>query len=129
MMKSMSPNLMVESVEETISFYEEKLGFIMVASVPSEQGGLQFGILVKDDLTLMVQEKNNFISEYPALETDKVKPSISLYIQTDDLDSLYDNLKAVHTINTEMHTTFYGTKEFAILDNSGYVLTFTEEKK
>ncbi|MGM0123774.1 hypothetical protein IGI37_001148 [Enterococcus sp. AZ194] len=129
MLKSITPNLMVENVTETMAFYEQKLGFTTVASVPNEAGGLQFAILVKEGLTLMFQEKENFINEYPALMTDKVKPSISLYIKTDDFEALYQELQTTHTIYTEKHTTFYGSKEFAILDNTGYVLTFSEDKE
>lgn len=129
MLKSISPNLMVENIESTIKFYEDTLHFSTVATVPSKNGGLQFAILVKDNCNLMVQERKNFIEEYPALNTDKVQPSISLYIQTDDLEALYQDVKAKVSVYCEMHTTFYGSKEFAILDNNGYVLTFTEAKE
>ncbi|KAF1297212.1 hypothetical protein BAU15_06595 [Enterococcus sp. JM4C] len=128
MMTSITTNLMVENVTESQQFYEEILGFTTVASVPNQSDGLQFAILAKDDLMLMVQERENFISEYPALATEKVQPSISLYIKVDNLEEIYAKLQENHRINTEMHTTFYGAKEFAILDNSGYVLTFTEDK-
>lgn len=129
MLKSMIPNLMVENVEDTTKFYESKLGFITAASVPDGNGGLQFAIMIKDELTLMFQEKSNLITEYPILTTDELHPSISLYIQTDDLEQLYSDLKKSLTIYTDMHTTFYGAKEFAVLDNNNYVLTFTEERK
>lgn len=49
MIKSLTPNLMVEDVLETVKFYEENLGFITLASVPSENHGLQFAILSKDE--------------------------------------------------------------------------------
>lgn len=126
MIKSMTTNLMVENVEETIHFYEKQLGFTVVASVPNEQGGLQFAILAKDEITLMAQERTNLIVEYPALTVTKVQPSVTLYIKIDDLEELYEKLTVKGLIYTEMHKTFYGANEFAILDNSGYVLTFTE---
>ena len=124
--KGITPNLMVEDVESTIGFYKEILNFIVIATVPSDEGGLQFAILEKDGFSIMIQERRNLIKEYPALETDKVYPSISLYIKVNNLGMLYDDLKAKHSIYSEIHTTFYGSKEFAILDNNGYVLTFTE---
>jgi uncharacterized glyoxalase superfamily protein PhnB len=63
------------------------------------------------------------------LDTDKVHPSVTLYIAVDNFDELYQELKGRREILCDMHTTFYGSKEFAIADNSGYVLTFTETRE
>lgn len=129
MYANMTTNLMVESVDESAKFYQDILGFTMVASVPAGDGQLQFAILAKDNLSLMLQEKKNMISEYPILNTPKVQPSITLYIAVDNLEELYTAFQEKDLIISEMHQTFYGSKEFAIADNSGYVLTFTENKQ
>lgn len=128
MYKSMTTNLMVESVDESLAFYQNLLGFTEVASVPGKGNELQFAILSKDGLMLMLQERSNFIEEYPVLETPQVKASVSLYIAVDNFDELYETIKNQHPLNTELHTSFYGAKEFAITDPNGYVLTFTEHK-
>lgn len=128
MYKNMTTNLMVESVDNAIAFYTDTLGFSVVASVPGKNDELQFAILSKDNLMLMFQEKSNFIEEYPVLDTPKVQPSVSLYIAVDNFDALYEEIKSKHPINTELHTSFYGAREFAITDADGYVLTFTEHK-
>ena len=124
----MTTNLMVENVQKSIAFYEEILGFSVVVSVPNKNNGLQFAILSKDSLMLMVQERSNLIEEYPVLNTEHVQPSVTLYIMVDDFDSLYEEIKNNYTINTVLHTSFYGAREFAITDTDGYVLTFTENK-
>jgi len=129
MFKNMTTNLMVDNVEKSIAFYQEILGFAVVVSVPSQEGGLQFAILAKDDLTIMVQEKNNLMEEYPVLKAEKLQPSITLYITVDDLDTLYNEIEKSYSINTKMHTSFYGAREFAIMDVDGYILTFTENKE
>jgi uncharacterized glyoxalase superfamily protein PhnB len=126
MYKSMTTNLMVESVDDSVAFYQNVLGFSVVASVPSKSEKLQFAILSKDNLMLMLQEKNNLTAEYPILNTDKVHPSVTLYIMVDNFDELYHSLKERYEILRDIHTTFYGSKEFAVADNNGYVLTFTE---
>lgn len=128
MYTNMTTNLMVECVDKAIVFYKEILGFSVVASVPGKNDEFQFAILSKDNIMLMVQEKSNFIEEYPVLSTLKVQPSISLYIAVDNLDALYEEIQSKHPINTELHTSFYGAREFAITDVDGYVLTFTEHK-
>jgi len=128
MYTNMTTNLMVENVDESVAFYRDILGFSVVASVPGDSGSLQFAILLKDNLNLMLQEKHNLIGEYPILDTPEVHPSTTLYITVDNFNDLYRELKSKYEILCDVHETFYGSKEFAIVDNSGYVLTFTEHK-
>lgn len=128
MYANMTPNLMVESVDKAIAFYQNTLGFSVVTSVPGKNDELQFAILSKDKLLLMVQEKGNLGEEYPILAADKVHPSISLYIMVNNFDELYKEIEGKCPIYTELHTSFYGAREFAITDTDGYVLTFTEHK-
>lgn len=126
MYKNITTNLMVANVEDSIKFYQEILGLEAVASVPAKEQGLQFAILAKEAITLMVQEKNNLAEEYPILTTEKIQPSITLYITIEDFETFYDETKKKYAIYTDTHETFYGAKEFAIIDPDGYVLTFTE---
>lgn len=119
---------MVESVDETVKFYSGILGFAVAASVPKDNGTLQFAILSKDSSSIMVQDRENLIEEYPILSTPKVQPSITLYIRVDNFTGLYEELKGTCEILCDVHKTFYGTEEFAIKDNNGYVLTFAENK-
>lgn len=129
MYTNITTNLMVNDVDKAISFYEGILGFSVVTAVPGKNGGLQFAILAKDKLMLMMQERSNLIEEYPVLNTDRVHPSITLYIMVDNFDVLYEEIKSKHPINSEVHTSFYGAREFAVTDVDGYVLTFTEHKE
>jgi uncharacterized glyoxalase superfamily protein PhnB len=129
MYKSMTTNLMVESVDDSVAFYQNVLGFSVVDSVPNESGKLQFAILSKDNLMLMLQEKGSLTEEYQILNTDKVRPSVTLYIMVDNFDELYHELKGGHKILCDIHATFYGSKEFAVTDNDGYVLTFAENRE
>ena len=127
MYNSITPNLMTESVEETIRFYKDNLGFAEAASVPDEKTGkLQFVILAKDNLTIMFQQRESLISEYPELAADKVIPNCTIYIKVDDVKKLANDVSAKVKLLKDLHKTFYGANEFAILDNNGYVLTFAD---
>ena len=128
MYRSMATNLMVESVERSIAFYKDVLGFSVAVSVPGEKGGLVFSILSKDGLTLMVQEKGSLTGEYSVLKTDVIKPSITLYCTVDDLDALFEEIKAKYKVYKEPYVTPYGAREFAIIDPDGYPLTFAEHQ-
>lgn len=127
MLKSITANLMVESVEETMGFYKDVLGFSEITSVPNESGKLQFAIVIRDGCQLMFQERTNLCAEYPILAAAATKPSISLFIMVGDFADFLASVKSRRELLVEEHTTFYGTKEFAIADNNGYVLTFAEQ--
>jgi uncharacterized glyoxalase superfamily protein PhnB len=127
MLHTITANLLVESVEDSLNFYKTVLGFTEVASVPNAKGKLQFAIVAKDEQQLMFQERENLCGEYPILSTEKVKPSISLFIMVDDFEDFQKEIKSKIKLLVEEHTTFYGTKEFAIADNNGYVITVAEK--
>ena len=126
MYKSITANLMVESVDETLEFYVGLLEFRVAASVPKKDGKLQFAIVEKDGLTLMFQDRENLVEEYPILSTNITKPSATVYIIVDNFTEVYETLKIKCEIVGELHKTFYGKDEFAIKDNNGYVLTFAD---
>lgn len=129
MYKNITTNLMVVSVDQSVKFYQEVLGLEVVASVPAKDQTLQFAILTKEAITLMLQEKNNLSEEYPILAAKKIQPSITMYITVENFEEFYAKVKSSYQIYTEPHTTFYGAKEFAIADPDGYILTFTEYKE
>jgi len=122
----MTPNLMVENVDTTVAFYQDILGFSMIDSMPSDKGEVKWALIQKDEVQLMLQEKENLIEEYPILSTAKLQPSLSLYMMVGDFDQLYEDIKSKHTILKDVNVTSYGLTEFAIADNNGYVLTFSK---
>lgn len=128
MFKSLMTNIMVESVDETVDFYINKLSFDIVTSVPKEKNSLVFAILKKDNTIISFQEKDNIISEYETLKTDFIKPTFTLFFTVDNIDEIYKELKDKVLIAKNMHNTFYGTKEFAIFDNNGNILTISEQE-
>ena len=125
MYETITTNTMVKNVKETVKFYEEKLGFTKVLSVPEEGEILNFAILNKDKISIMLQEQENLISEYPTLKTDEIVPTFTLFITVDDVLSVYNELKDKVKVAKELHKTFYGKDEIAIFDNNGNVLTIS----
>lgn len=125
MYETITTNIMVKNVKETIKFYEEKLGFKKVLSVPEEGEILNFAILNKDKISIMIQEQKNLIEEYSTLKTDEIVPTFTLFITVDDVSAVYNELKDRVKIAKELHKTFYGKDEFAIFDNNGNILTIS----
>jgi len=125
MYQSITTNIMVKNVKETIEFYEEKLGFQKVLSVPEEGEILNFAIIAKDNITIMFQEQNNLTEEYPTLKVENIKPTFTLFITVENVQKLYEDLKDKVEIAKELHKTFYGKDEFAIFDNNKNILTIS----
>ena len=125
MYETITTNIMVKNVKETIQFYEQKLGFQKVLSVPEEGEVLNFAILVKDKISIMLQEQNNLIEEYSTLKTGEIVPTFTLFITVNNVEEMYHSLKEKVKIAKELHKTFYGKDEFAIFDNNGNILTIS----
>ena len=125
MYETITTNIMVKNVKETIKFYEEKLGFKKILRVPEEGETLNFAILNKDKISIMLQEQKNLIEEYSTLKKDEIIPTFTLFITVDDVLTIYNELKDKVKIAKELHKTFYGKDEFAIFDNNGNVLTIS----
>lgn len=125
MYETITTNIMVRNVKETIKFYEEKLGFKKIVTVPEDGDILNFAIIARDNISIMFQEQNNLIEEYPSLKVDNIKPTFTLFITVKDVNNVYNELKDKVKIAKELHKTFYGKDEFAIFDNNDNILTIS----
>lgn len=123
MYENVTVNIMVKNVKDTIKFYEEMLGFQKILSVPEDGEILNFAILSKDKISIMIQEQESLLEEYPSLKTGDILSTFTLFITVNDVEALYNELKEKVKIAAELHKTFYGRDEFAIFDNNGNILT------
>jgi len=124
-LNTLTPNLMVESVEATIDWYERVLDAETVDTVPQEgDGQLQWAQVTIDDVSLMFQHRDSLEEEHSPLAGATLGGSLTFYI---DVDGLHDRLETAETeIVGELHDTDYGRREFAVHDYNGYVLWFGE---
>lgn len=125
MYETITTNIMVENVKETIEFYQSILEFEVLVRVPETSEMLDFAIIKKDNISLMFQSKESLIKEYPSLEGKDMKPMFTLFITVSDVETLYNKLKEQVPIAKELHQTFYGKLEFAIFDNQQHILTIS----
>ena len=134
MYQKITTNIMVGSVNETLDFYEQVLGFGLVMGVPenSEQivtardadTRLDFAILRRDDAELMIQSRKSLARELPVLGGQAAGVPFTLYVQVADAGELFNSIWGEVTVVKDLHTTFYGAREFWIRDRDGHVLTF-----
>ena len=123
----LTPNLMVNNVNATVEFYQNILNFELEISVPQD-GDFVWAMVKKDNVCLMFQDQNSIQEEYPTLKNAAIGGSLTLYIKTENISDLFSKLQKQTDIITDLHETCYGTKEFAIKDINGFILTFAEGK-
>jgi uncharacterized glyoxalase superfamily protein PhnB len=125
MLVKMTPNLMVENVRRTIEFYQQRLGFDLIMTLP-EQPPFDFAIVRRDQIQMMFQSRQSLTENVPALAGVTIGASQTFYIEVMDLLQLYEELQAHVEIVVDLHETFYGTREFYFRDINGYILSFSE---
>lgn len=124
-LKKLTPNLMVEHVNDTVAFYKDVLGFALLASVP-EEGEFNWAMMKRDTVEMMFQSRASLTGEVPQFQGKAIGGSLTLYIDVEDIKGLYASLQGKVPILQEMKTTFYGAQEFTIQDCNGYILTFAQ---
>lgn len=123
--KKLTPNIMVEHVNNTVAFYRDTLGFELVTSVPAE-GTFDWAMLKNGAIEIMFQSRASLSGELPRFAGKAIGGTLTLYIDVADIKSLYANLENKVKLIHGMATTFYGAQEFTIEDCNGYILTFAE---
>ena len=125
MLKKLTPNLMVEDVQQTLAFYQDVLGFKVVMTLP-DQPPFDFSIVQRDQVEVMFQSRASLSENVPALSGHAIGASQTFYIEVQGLKDLYESLRDKVDIVVDLHTTFYGTQEFYFRDVNGYILSFSE---
>ena len=128
MLKKLTPNLMVEDVAQTLTFYKDVLGFEVVMTLP-EAEPFDFAIVTRDGVELMFQSRESLSENVPALTGSPIGASQTFYIEVTGINELYERLRDKVEIVVDLHTTFYGTKEVYFRDVNGYILSFSEAKQ
>ncbi len=126
-LKNLTPNIMVEDVNDTAEFYRNILNFELVLAVPS-QGKLEWALLKCGDVELMIQSRKSLTEEMAHLKGVKIGGSLTFYIEVRNISEMYERIKDTVDVVQELHTTFFGMMEFAIRDCNGYILVFADRQ-
>ena len=123
-MNKLTPNLIVERIEDCLPFWVERLGFEKTVEVP--EGGqpapqLGFVILRRGAVELMLQSRASLLKDVPAV-ADGPHRSV-LYCEVPDLAPIRAALKGWPEAVPE-RTTFYGARELIVRDPEGNVVFF-----
>jgi uncharacterized glyoxalase superfamily protein PhnB len=125
-MESLSPNIFVESMDETIAFYQS-IGFQLIMTVPETGSDLVWAMMTNGHVTFMFQTFVSLGDELPNISR-RNGGSLLFYIQLKKIREFFELINEKVTVVKGLEKTFYGATEFSILDNNNYVLTFAEDE-
>ncbi len=111
---SLRPILWTDKLEETIRFYTGLLHFTL--NEKNEEWG--WASLGKNDVEIMLAKPNQHSPFEKPVFTG------SFYINTDDVEQLWELLRHKATVVYAIETFPWQMREFAIYDNNGYILQF-----
>ena len=116
----LTPNLIVESIEENLPFWVGRLGFEKTVEVPRQEV-LGFVILKKGDVELMLQTRASLAEDVAPFGADSHRSV--LYLAVDDLEPIRTALAGYPLVVPE-RTTFYGAREIIVRDPAGNGICF-----
>jgi uncharacterized glyoxalase superfamily protein PhnB len=123
--KKLTPNLLVASVERSLAYYTEVLGFSRGMTVP-EQPPLVFAQVTSGAVEIFFNDAKGAVAEYPMLGDRPIGATGTMFIEVEQIEALHADLQSKATIVVPLFTQWYGMKEFAIADPDGYLITFAE---
>ena len=119
MKKRVVPMIHVPDVRATVTWYES-IGFTTGATYGDETGeNFSFAIMSFGDTEVMFNTDGE--------TSEKWRREVDLYVYTDNIDELYENLKARVDVIEKPHDTFYGMRELIIRDINRFWITFGQE--
>jgi len=137
-LRKLTPSFSVESVVETVNFYQDILEFRLDMCVTEAMDGIDtemeedgeyvYAMVTRDDLSFIFVRDDHF--QHEVLKEEEYQKGVSLlfYIDVSDIEEMYHCLvdKEIEIIK-DLETTWYGMREFFIKDNNGYILCFSEQ--
>jgi uncharacterized glyoxalase superfamily protein PhnB len=124
-LKKLSPNLMVEDVNQTVKFYKDVLGFELDQSVP-ESGQYDWASTRCGEVEIMFQARHSLSEDLPAFRELPTGGTLTFFIEVQGIQEIYERARNQVEIVQDINVTFYGMREFSIKDPNSYILTFAE---
>ena len=118
----LTPVLVVERIELSLSFWVDRMGFAKTVDVPGDNG-IAFAILVRDGVELMLQTAAGVASDEPAFAPQGESRVASLFIEVDDFADTVERLDGYPLAMAE-RTTFYGMREVGVFEPSDNIVVF-----
>ena len=120
----MTPVLLVQSIEKSLPFWSDRLGWQKIVEVP-EGDVLGFVILTRDNVELMLQTYESVRKDAPEMLVDGAGNRTSLFIEVTDWPDIRNRLQN-YKIDMPERETFYGMREIGVHDPDGNSVVFAQ---
>lgn len=117
-----TPVLVVESIEKSLPFWVDRMGFQKTVEVP-DGDRLGFVILAQSGAELMLQTIESVRKDEPKFAPSGDPAGTPLFIEVDDFGDVLERLDGYPIVMPE-RTTFYGMREIGVRDPDGHIAVF-----
>ncbi len=125
--QSVTPNLIVQTIDRSTAFYRDVLGFSVKQTVP-DAAPFVFVWLERDGLSVFLNDAKAVAVDLPDAAERKFGGTATLYFTVTGVHAFHDSVSSKTPIVMPLKTQEYGMREFAVLDPDGHVLTFAERQ-
>jgi uncharacterized glyoxalase superfamily protein PhnB len=122
---SVTPNLLVQDIDRSITFYRDVLGFSIKQTVP-DAAPFVFVWLDRDGVPVFLNDPKAADHDYPDASRRPAGGTATMFFIVTGVDDFYASVAPRAKVIMPLKTQFYGMREFAIEDGDGHVLTFAE---
>ncbi len=119
-----TPLLCVSSIEQSVGFWIDKLGYKKTVEVPHD-GKLGFAILHKGESEIMLQTHASLSEDIPAVAQLVPVGATLLYTEVDSIAEAQAHVQATQLL-VPLRTTFYGSQEIFIRNPDGFVIAYSQ---
>jgi len=131
-MKTLTPVLYVESIEEALPFWTDRLGFDRQFDVPEDPTkppeGQPIGFIsVKNgNVEVMLQTRGSVANDMPSLAEGKFEcTGLGLFVEVESLDPILKGLDG-WPVEIPERKTFYGMREVGVRAPGGCLIVFAQ---
>jgi hypothetical protein len=124
-----TPVLIVDVIEPSLPFWQERLGFGRPVELPDEgHDRLGFVILGNGVVEIMYQTVTALEKDMPHQAAAYRGDKTHLFIEVEDLDGIATSLEGFEVVLPRRRT-FYGSTEIAYREPGGHYVTFAQFKR
>ena len=125
----LTPNLVVRDVQAAVEFYRSVLGFQLGISVPDVPPYV-FASVTSGSVEIFFNDQKAVAEDYPPLARDPLGGTMTLFLECEGIEEILRAVdKSGARIVMPLKTQFYGMREFAFMDPSGWTVTMAERVK
>ena len=127
-----TPNLVVSSVERSLAFYRDVLGFSLVTTVP-EAAPFAFAWMQRDGVSVFLNSVEAVRADHAELGARPIGGTATIYIMVEadsiagGIDELFASIGSRARAFMPLTNQFYGIREFGIEDPDGYPIFFAQQ--